>query len=79
MRAWNLLVKDRNTIEEILLARRHHVNFAVTAKTVKKVNVGDMIILHNYYGVHMYVEKMVSSKKVVKKDNGEKVIVLRFL
>ena len=79
MRAWNLLVKDRKTVEEILLAYRHHVCFAVTAKTVKKVKVGDEIILHNFYGVHMYVDKVVTSKKVVKRDNGEKVIMLRFL
>ena len=79
MRAWNLLVKDRKTIEEILLAYRHHVCFAVTAKIVKKVKVGDEIILHNFYGVHMYVEKVVTFKKVVRKDNGEKVIMLKFL
>lgn len=47
MRAWNLLVKDRQTIEDILLARRYHVCFAVTAKTVKKVKVADRIILHS--------------------------------
>ena len=79
MRAWNLLVKDRQTIEDILLARRHHVCFAVTAKTVKKVKVADEIILHNYFGVHCSVDKVVTSKKVVRKDNGEKVIMLRFM
>ena len=79
MRAWNLLVKDRQTIEDILLARRHYVCFAVTAKTVKKVKVADEIILHNYFGVHCPVEKVVTSKKVVRKDNGEKVIMLRFM
>ena len=79
MRAWNLLVRDRQTIEEILLARRHHVCFAITAKTVKKVKVADEIILHNYYGVHMYVDKVVTSKKIVKKENGEKAIMIRFM
>ena len=79
MRAWNLLVNDRQMIEEMLLARRQHVNFAVTAKTVKKVKPGDIVIFHNYYGKYMFAEKIVTSKKVVRKDTGEKAIQLRFM
>lgn len=79
MRAWNLLVKDRQIIEEMLTACRHYVNFAVTAKTVKKVKPGDTVIFHNYYGKYMFAEKIVTSKKVVRKDTGEKAIQLRFM
>jgi len=79
MRAWNLLVNDRQMIEEMLLNYRHHVNFAVTAKTVKKVKPGDTVIFHNYHGVYMYAEKIVTSKKIVRKDTGEKAIQLRFM
>lgn len=67
MRAWNLLVKDTRLVKLIMIGYRDHLRFRKDAKSVKRVHVGDTVMIHNFFGVHYSVEKRVVKKQMVRK------------
>lgn len=72
MRAWNLLVKDARLVNLIMFGFRDHLRFDKKAKSVKRVHVGDTVIIHNYFGPHCQVEKKVIRKRMVWKTEDGK-------
>ena len=71
MRAWNLLVKELELVDKIASGSRNNLCFAKESKSIKKVHVGDTVIIHNCVGEHCRVVKKIAKKKMVRVKKSE--------
>ena len=71
MRAWNLLVEELELVDKIASGFRNNLCFAKESKSIKRVHVGDTVIIHNYSGEHHQVVKKVSKKEMVRAKRSE--------
>lgn len=66
MRAWNVVVRDYDIVHRILRGHRRHICFRKTARTAKKIHVGDTVIVHNYFGPHLKAEVRCKLKRMLR-------------
>ena len=63
MRRYNVIVKEKSLIEDILTGKRDWIDFSVKSKCMKRLRIGWQIRIFNYSKDHLFVDKIVISKK----------------
>ena len=63
MRRYNVIVKGKGLIEDLQTGKRDYLDFSIGSKCMKRLRVGTQIRIFNYDKDHLFIDKIVTSKK----------------
>lgn len=63
MRRYNVIVKEKSLIEDILEEKRDYIDFSIKSKCMKRLRIGGEIRIFNYSEDHLFVDKIITTKK----------------